>query len=401
MQPGLILTANFIYNPFYQVTGDYSGLIMPNPAGGSIASNATVGFCHATLTTTGALTGNVRIDGLTLPFTARCDNTGVARFGLERAKSLTLLRPNKPGLVLTLKIDLTGGTKQLTGTLTEGFRRVTVAENIITANRHAFNSSNKVPAAYVKKYTARLKARVYQGEGFSKSDYPQGDGYLTFNVNSNGMVLIVGKLADGTDITAFGALSESLHWPIFVSLYGGKGCIAADAALDDTKADTDATAMNMLWFRPFQNVQWYPYGWDEGIFIDMLACKFEGIYFKVWLTNRVTGNSTLSFSEGLLASPVTKPVEVINLSNKATKVQDADLSFSLPPFLPNNGVIKGIFTHTDGTQTKWEGVVIRKSGNFLGGANDGGHGFFLTRYPATINYLGESGAMHWLRNSPQ
>ena len=397
MQPGLTLTAKFIVNPFTSaIIGDYSGLFTPSatqPLGGTFASNATVGLCTAKLTATGALTGSVKIDGLSLPIIAICDNTGVARFGPTRATTFTHLRPGKPSLILSVTADLSGATRQLTGTLREFFRGDKTAESTLIASRHHFNGTTSiVPATYVKSYTARLKARTSQGVGFTTHDYPQGDGYLTFKVLANGSVTMSGKLADDTIVTMSSNLSQSLHWPIFQSLYLNKGCIAADALLDDTQADTDATAMNMLWFRPFQNVQWYPYGWDEGVFIDMLASKYTPspatVFPGLAATNPTTGNTALSFTDGLLTSSVTKFLN-LTTTNVLSKAPTTDTSFTFVPAF-NTGVLNGTFTHTDGSKPKWQGVLMQK------GANKGGHGYFMSSKPAVLNYLGESGAMHWL-----
>ncbi len=397
MQPGLTLTAKFIVNPFTSaVTGDFSGLITASssqPSGGTVMSNSTTGLCTAKLTTAGTLTGSIKIDGLTLPIVATCDNTGVARFGVTRETTIKLLRPGKPWLVLALTADLSGATNRITGTLTELKLNAIVAQSDIKADRHHFNGTTSiVPATYVKSYTARLKARTSQGVGFTTHDYPQGDGYLTFKVLANGSVSMSGKLADDTVVTMSGNLSQAKHWPIFQSLYLNKGCIAADAVLDDTQADTDATAMNMLWFRPFQVVQWYPYGWDEGIYIDMLASKYTPSPATVFpglnVTNSTTGNTDLTFTDGLLTSSVTKFVN-LTTTNVLTKAPTTDATFTFVPVF-TTGLISGTFKHSDNTTPKWQGVLMQK------GANKGGHGYFMSSKPAVLNYIGESGAMHWL-----
>ncbi len=397
MQPNLTLSAKFIANPFTAaVTGDFSGLIMPStsqPAGGTVATNTTVGFCSAKITTTGSMTGVMKIDGLTLPFTAQCDNTGVVRFAPARATTLTLQRPGKSSLTLALKLDLTGLTKQLNGTLTDNFRGNRVAESIITANRHAYNSTAaSVPSQYVKSYTARLKSRTSQGAGFTSQDYPQGDGYLTINVKADGTVVMSGKLADDTTITSVANLSQSNQWPIYQALYTDKGSVAATAQLDDTQSDTDATAMDMMWFRPAQNSQWYPYGWDEGILVDMLASKYTpppaAVFTGLAAIHPTLGNTNLTFTKGLLTSTLTKYVNLTS-ANVFTKAPTTDSSFTFMPTF-GTGVLNGTFTHSDGTKPKWQGVLMQK------GANKGGHGYFMTTQPTVLNYLGESGKVSWL-----
>lgn len=396
MQPGLTLTAKFIVNPFTPgVTGDFSGLILASgsqPAGGTVMSHASTGLCTAKLTTTGALSGNVKLDGLTLPFTAQSDNSGVARFGPTRATNLTLVRPGKLPLLLALQADLTGATKTITGTLTEVYRGDVTAEFDITAPRHAYNGKTaSVPATYVKSYTGRLKARAAQGPGFTAQDYPAGDGFLTFKVQANGLVTMAGRLADDTPVTFSGNLSQANHWPMYQSLYSNKGCIAADAVLDDAQEDSDATALNMIWFRPYQLTQWYPYGWSEGIHVDMMASKYTpppaSVFTGLGPVNPTTGNTDLVFTSGLLTSSITKFVN-LTPDNKTANAPLSDKSFSLK-LVPATGLISGAFTHTDGSKPKWQGVLLQK------GTNKGGHGYFMSSKPAVLDYLGESGKVSW------
>ncbi|GEP40960.1 cadherin-like beta sandwich domain-containing protein [Brevifollis gellanilyticus] len=396
MQPGLTLTAKFIINPFKpELTGDFSGLILASgtqPAGGTVMSHASTGLCTAKLTTTGALSGNVKLDGLTLPFTAQSDNTGVARFGPTRATTMTLVRPGKLPLLLALQADLTGATKTITGTLTEMYRGDITAEFKVTADRHAYNGKNaSVPVSYVKSYTGRLKARASQGAGFTQHDYPAGDGFVSFKVQANGLVSMAGKLADDTPVTFSGNLSQANHWPVYQSLYSNKGCIAVDAVLDESQTDSDATAMNMLWFRPYQPAQWYPYGWSEGIFVDMLASKYTpppaSVFTGLGAVDATLGNTNLIFTGGLLSNGITKFVN-LTPDDKTSNAPLSDKSFSLK-LVPATGLISGDFTHTDGSKPKWQGVLLQK------GANKGGHGYFMSSKPATLNYLGESGLVSW------
>lgn len=150
-----------------------------------------------------------------MTFTAKCDNTGIARFGANRAMTQSIPRTGKSPLVLSLRADLTGSSKQLTGILTESLLETVSAQSFITAHRHAYSSANPVPASYVKSYTARIKARDTQGEGFTSKDYPQGDGYFTFKVANTGVVTMVGSLADGTPVSMSGNLSQFNNWPIY------------------------------------------------------------------------------------------------------------------------------------------------------------------------------------------
>ena len=86
-------------------------------------SNETVGKVTATVGGTGAFSGTLFIDGMSLGFAGVFDNTGTARFGTNRATTFTVVRTTKPSYELTLHLDLApAGTNKMTGTLTQMFR---------------------------------------------------------------------------------------------------------------------------------------------------------------------------------------------------------------------------------------------------------------------------------------
>ncbi|WP_170267039.1 choice-of-anchor Q domain-containing protein [Brevifollis gellanilyticus] len=80
MQPGLTLTANFSPNVQPDTIGIYTGLILPSstkPApGGTSAKNDTTGLFTATLASTGAFSGTLKIDGASLPFAGTTNTAG-------------------------------------------------------------------------------------------------------------------------------------------------------------------------------------------------------------------------------------------------------------------------------------------------------------------------------------
>lgn len=149
--------------------------------------------------------------------------------------------------------------------------------------------------------------------------------------------------------------------------------------------------MDMIWFRPYQNVQWYPYGWTEGTFVDLLASRYTpppaAVFPGLNGIDPVTGNTDLVFSGGRLSSTLTKFVS-LSPANVLTKAPTTDASFTFSPAF-TTGLIKGTLLHTDGSKPKWQGVLMQK------GANTGGHGYFLSSKPRVLDYTGESGKVSW------
>ncbi len=186
---GLVLRANFVPNPYpllgansAGVSGvEYNGLIHANPAlpgpNGSRRDNSTEGLLTATVTSTGAFSGKLTIDGSVLNMAGAFDQNGVARFGTSRATTFAVARVNKPSLVVALTIDISPGRAKdtLSGTVTAtGFQRsVILAVSNATADRAFYDGltpATTVPAAYLgaanatQAYTVVFPSRPPFGE---------------------------------------------------------------------------------------------------------------------------------------------------------------------------------------------------------------------------------------------
>ncbi len=400
----ITVTANFITNPFTaDVIGEFNGLVIAD--GSSTPSNATNGLISTfKVTGTGTFTGTLRIDGFTLPLTGLFDNTGVAKFGAARTTTLFVARPDKPSYELALTIDLaaSGNTNRVTGTLKQRYRRALVSNSIVTLDRAAFSATNQVPSNYLVNkglYNVVFPARASQVD-LTSADYPQGDGVGSITVDKLGKASLAATLADGTVVTASALLSKDLKVPLFAQLYGAptEGSLGGVVTLDDTEDDSDVSGTNFFWFRPWQDVHHYPWGWPEGIAVDLVGTKFAVPVGASVLPDLLTGppNATLVFSDGLLdPSPVSKDVQIsaTNVVTKYAVFPALDTSYTLT-ITAATGKIAGDFTHTDGTKPKFNGVILQK------GANREAFGYFLTVAPKVITGLGESGAVSLSRKAP-
>ena len=398
---GLTLTAHFKSNPFTSaIIGTFTGLVLPStiaPApSGTLASNGTVGWISANVLSTGAFTGTLKIDGLTLPMSGIFDNEGDARFGTARSKTLSLARTTKPALEVSLKLDMTGTISKLTGTVTQRYRTTITAVSDIDADRAAYLLTKNAPPSLAgttsKPYTLVFKHLTSQ-PGLLAIDYPQGDGFATGTIKTNGTVSISGKLADHTAITAAAHLSKMNRWPLFAQLYALKGSFNAWINVDDAPADTDMTGSSVHWFRPYQATQWYPWGWDEGIDVDIIGAHYSpppaGVFPVPLPVDALNGNATLTFSDGGLSPSVVKAVN-ISPTNVANRAPTSDTSYTFT-LTPTSGLISGTyFTHTNLTKPAWQGVLFQK------GANKAGYGYFMTASPKVVDGTGQSGAVKLL-----
>jgi hypothetical protein len=67
-----------------------------------------------------------------------------------------------------------------------------------------------------------------------------------------------------------------------------------------------------------------------------------------------------------------------------TKVPNNDATFMM---MVNRltGAVTGTFRHTDGTEPSYNAIILQK------GPDAGAYGYFLTKQPIPIDYMGESG----------
>ena len=131
MQSNLVLTANFMTNPFPRVQGTYSGLLsemheMTPQSSGAISLQ--VG-------TLGAFSGRLNVGGAAFALNGKFSPMGEWH--------TALLRAGRPPLAVKLQLDMTNGTDTVVGSVTDG---MWMSE--ILANRNVFNAvTNRAPAA--------------------------------------------------------------------------------------------------------------------------------------------------------------------------------------------------------------------------------------------------------------
>jgi hypothetical protein len=374
-------TAHFMVNPFTPaLIGDFSGLVEED--GNAEASNSTDGLIKLKVTAVGTFTGYIYIDGFRLKIAGSFDNTGVARFGPGRSTILLVPRLNKPAYELSLTMDLSGATDRINGTLRQKFRSTLVSNSLILARR----SAGTVDAAYLNRtthgfYTVVLPASA-PGGGLSVADFPQGTGAGSLRLSRKGGVTFTATLADGTKLTASGSVNKDRIVALHAALYVAKaGCLGGEMTFDGSLLSSDVSG-DFFWFRPWQNVEHYPWGWPSGLELTATGAKYNVVPGTNVLPDLMAGspNADLTFSSGALASPL---VDAITIS-PTYRISGLATGGTLK-IVPSTGAISGSFLHSDGTKPKFVGVIVQR------GSAKGASGFFLTTKPKVITGLGLSG----------
>jgi sugar lactone lactonase YvrE len=425
-QQGLVLAAEFIPNPFLPISGSYTGLVKSSPTlpapNGTTPSVSTEGCFTATVSSTGSFTGKLKLDGFELPVSGLFDNSGTARFGPNRDRTLNVPRPSKPSIVVDFHLDvLTPGTNdKITGTVKQFYRSGFAILSDIEADRAYYDG--KTPATTVAddyltvNGTARTdgifsciitnKALAMQLPVFtSPTDYPRGYSYATIKISKAGLVTYTCTMADGSPpVTGTSSLSKLNEWVLFAPLYNKLGCIRAQVILDARNPESDMSCSDFRWFRPQQNTQHYPYGWQEGIIADLRAAKYLATAGQSVIKSPdaidpgnlgdplpapdANGNTAFSFFDIFVDLDIAKPANV-STDDVATFVPafpGASLKITRA-----TGFVSGTFTLviedtvSATTTPKFQGISYQK------GMACGAFGFYLTVTPKIFDYSGESG----------
>lgn len=400
-----VVVRNFIYDdPFPGVTGTYTGLATASDAPPPAApSHATEGLVTVKTTAKGAFSGNIVIDGSKLSFKGTIENDGSALFvvGKNKTPTIDLAPKNKPTRTLALTVDLakTGNTHKITGTLINKLPAPAGdVTSVIDADRALYTTKkNPVaplinpPAGLIEKpYTALFDALEPATVGLPANQFPQGDGFARITVSKAGVAKVVGTLADGTKVSASAPVSLAGKVPFYVALYKKAGSISGVYKFEDL-AQTDVDGESLYWFRPADaKSKVYPAGWASGVTTDLIGSKFDKAVKNATASiipglnhgNSAAANAVLTFTEGRLAAPEVKEVNIA-ANNKVANVPATDKSYKLA-VAGGTGLLTGNFTHpVDGKKVNIGGAVLQKSGR--------ASGFFLSLYNKTGPVTSESG----------
>ena len=369
------------------LTGTYTALIKPT----STPDGDTTGFLTATLSVAGKITGKVTLSGVTIAFTGLLNNAGVATFGTTNAASLDLIDSSEFDAYLGALAFSVSTPDGLVGVLTTRANGGTILATC-AGTKTPYSSLNLVPAGLLTTATKGVYTVAFpskeQSPVLTASAYPQGDGYATLTLTNAGTITVLGKLADGTPLSASGNLRADGTLPLFATLYKKHGLVAGDLTFADL-ANSDLSGSDLIWIRPNQRTaRYYRFGWETGIRIDAVGAKYitpAALDFGQGAVEIVNGNAALVFTDGQLAATITHNVNVAPTTGAVTHIPATGAPYKLT-LTASTGVFTGTFTHGADTD-QYYGVLINK------GANKGGFGYFLNTVPLIYGASGESGGV--------
>ena len=277
------------------------------------------------------------------------------RFHLDGSAEVTVKRGKQNSVTVTLQLDLSGATQQITGTVTDNENWLAA----LTANRAMFDGRTLV-APQAGQYTLVLPGTTNPS---------CGDGYAIASISRAGVARLAGVLADGTRISEAALISTNGDWPVYVPLYSGLGSIISWLSVSNAPDQDLGGTLN--WVRPaFPKAKYYKDGFS------FQTTAIGSRYQKPGVGTNVLGlaSAQLTLSDGNLVSNLVNQL-VLGTGNQ---VNSQNVALKLTPA---NGYFQGGIVPPGATRaTAFSGVVLQNQ--------QVGRGFFLGTNQSGTVFLG-------------
>jgi hypothetical protein len=324
-------------------TATYSGLFYET--NGVTAPSS--GYFSAAMTSRGAYAGKITSAGRTYPFSGKFD----AATGLSSATvSRGMLRS------FTVHLQLDSAANQIRGTVTDGNWTANLMADKLVFGKSAHPNQ------------AGLYTLVIPGDS-DDTNSPAGHSVGTVKVDANGNVTWSGSMSDGSKVTQKTNLSSEGIWPLYSSLYSGKGCV-----LGWIQFTNDGVGGNLVWVKPAgvsgAPGKYYQTGFTN--LIDSIGSPYSKPAAGLRVLNWSDGLGQFSVSGGGLSQSWTNDIR-LELNNRVTNLSDRKLTISITP---SSGVFHGTFMNPESNESEpFQGVLFQSSnigiGYFLGAQQSG------------------------------
>lgn len=340
METNSALAATFPTNLFPTVQGSYNGLFYDT----NDFQQTSAGFLTLKVGSSGSSSGKLLLNGGSHSVKGTLNAYGLGDF--------VVVRKGTNPLHLALNLDLTNGTDQLTGTVTNQASTGAVWTAQLVADRAFYDGKINI-APQAGKYTVLFPADTNSVAG------PESDGFGAVTVTTKGAVSLSGTLADGTKVTQKTAVSKDGMWPLYLPLYKGKGSLIIWVNFTN-EPTTDVSGL-FTWFKQTNTAKYYPGAFTNESII-------AGSRFVPPTTNAILNlsNALVTFTGGNLAADFTNTI-AIDAKSKVINQSSNKLTLT---FSKSSGTFSGSVTPPMGGKAiAFKGAVLQKQTN--------GAGFFL------------------------
>jgi len=348
MSSNLVITANFVTNPFVGLKGSYSGLFYDT----NEPSHFSAGFFTLALTDKGSFSGKLQQGAAKYSFSGQFD------LALSAQKTV----PRRGTNDVVVRLQLAGGSDRLIGVVSNA-----AWSSELFGYRADFNSKSNPATNFQGNYTLLLPGADDSANG------PVGHGFAQLGVNSVGSVSFKGTLGDGSAAVQKVPLAANGQWPLYVGLHSGKGSVFGWLTLFNTP--TNDVIGPVLWTKPS--------GVKGPLHCAGFTNELESMGSRY--VAPASGTRVLDFTSaglvlggGNLPATLTNAV-ILSVQNKVTaevpNTQKLSLTLSV-----SSGSFKGSFVHPQTRKpSAIKGVLLQKQNfgaGFFPGTNQSGHVFF-------------------------
>ncbi len=367
MQSNMVLTAQFITNPFTAAAGLYNGLFSETNV-----THRTAGLFTMILSDKASYSGKLFLDGDVVSISGKFDLSGRSTKSFSRAATF-----GKSTLNLDLVLDWSTSSQQIFGTIGDG----TWSSDLV-GDRAPFSLTN-LDTNFVGKYSMLIPRTNFPAAS------PGGFGYGWTTNNSKGQVVLKGHLGDGSVISLSLPISKNGQWPFYAPLYKNTVIYTNGLTLAVATNKSSFRGMILGWVNfinstssPIASVNWikttvpatntwntnyfYPAGFSN--FVEIISSPYNPPLPGVRNLNFT--NATVVTADGNLPGPVGWDASVTS-NNVVTVVMQGTNKMTLI-LNTQSGVISGKFPHSnnDYKSTSFYGTVLQKqnygSGHFPG-----------------------------------
>lgn len=316
----------------------YQGVIV-GASGPSVS-----GLIKISTSPTGSFTGQLIFAGKTYAFKGKFQVTSQGNW----TWSGTVVLPGLSTLYINLQTGAGGNLDEVIGSISDGVAFTASA----SLDRTVFNAKSS-PALLAGRYTLLLPANP-DAPG---DNYPQGDGYATLVLTSDGNARIAGQLGDGTALSGGAMLAKDGSLQIFIPLYGGKGWVSGSVTFRavDGVSDIDGS---LDWFKPaVLSDAFYPAGFLTEI--PFLGSSYVPPKAGARILNfpDTVENGILEIGEGEVPNPFSVPLTL----DSNNKVQVGGTNAVMLRIASTTGLFTGSFVHPDtGKTDTYNGVVFQR-----------------------------------------
>ena len=331
------VTLTLIPNPFTNLMGNYYGLFSETPP-----QFRSSGLFTLSLTSLGAYGGNLQSAGGSYSFTGAFSPAGQSATNVSRGTGAT-------PLTLALALDVSNGTQQILGTVTDGNWVAALEADLAVCTAAA-------PSPWRGAYTMILDSDSAGIAG------PGGAGWAKVIVSPAGMASLAGALSDNTPVAPSAAgVSKYGRWPLYIPLYGTGTLGSLSGWVTFTNLPGVSLEGGAAWFRTNSSGKLYPHGFTNNVSITGSAFRPGPAKTPVLGAT----NFQITLSGGNLPVPLTNDATLF-LAGKFT-TNGPGISKLTLAVVTNTGIISGSFlAPATGLATPISGIVLQQQTNAAG-----------------------------------